>query len=105
MSSAHEPEHPYTVHYSAVIVDALRRLQRRATREGRGEEFLAAVRYAIEQLCDRPNEFGEPLYRLPALRMQIRSAVVRPLALVFGVSQDQPLVFIKGVKLLSRPEK
>jgi hypothetical protein len=32
--------------------------------------------------------------------MEIRTAVVGPLAVDFAVCEDQPLVFIKGVKLL-----
>lgn len=35
---------PYEVHGSEEIANALRRIQRRAAREGRGEEVLAAFR-------------------------------------------------------------
>jgi hypothetical protein len=48
-----------------------------------------------------PLDVGEPAYRLPTLRMQVRTVIVRPLVVDFGVCEDQPDVFIKGVKLLS----
>ena len=47
-----------------------------------------------------PYDFGEPLYRLPALRMQIRHGAILPLFIDYGVCEDRPLVFIRGVTLL-----
>lgn len=44
--------------------------------------------------------FGEPEYRLPALKMQIRSGGVLPLIVHVGVCEDEPIVFIKKVTLL-----
>jgi hypothetical protein len=49
-----------------------------------------------------PGHVGEPIYRLPSLRMQIRTVVARPLVADFAVREDRPLMFIKGVKLLSQ---
>ena len=66
--------------------------------------MVAAYRDAVEQLRKRPARFGEPLYRLPALRMEVRHAVLRPIAVQFGVCEDRPLVFIKSVTLLSLPD-
>ena len=94
---------PYQVHISGVIAEELRRLQRRAAREGRGEEVLAAIRYIYKRLQEDPNNAGEPLYRLSGLRMQVRTIAVRPLGADFAVCEDHPLVYFKGVTLLSRP--
>jgi hypothetical protein len=33
--------------------------------------------------------------------MQVRTVIIRPVVVDFGVCEDRPLVFIKGVKLLS----
>jgi hypothetical protein len=103
------PEHeqsgpPYEVHGSGVIGQALRDLQRQAAQEGRGENMLVALRRIYRELRQNPHSFGEPLYRLPGLRMQIRTCVVRPIAVDFAVCEDRPLVFIKGVTLLD-PER
>jgi hypothetical protein len=87
---------------SGKVAQALRTLQRQASLEGRGEAVLAAFRTVIEHLQRDPTGCGEPRYRLPALRMEVRSTSIRPLVVHFGVCEDRPLVFIKGVKLLSR---
>jgi hypothetical protein len=87
----------YEVHGSGVIAEALPRIQRRAKREGRGEKVVAALRQVYRRLQENPMALGEPLYRLSGLRMQVRTCLVLPLA----VCEDRPLVFLKGVRLLT----
>jgi hypothetical protein len=94
-------ERGYRVHFSAVIAAELKRLQRRAKQEGRGKELLAALAQLYQQLRQDPNGVGEPLYRLPSLRLIVRTVIVRPLTVDFAVCEDRPLVFIKGVQLLA----
>jgi hypothetical protein len=60
-----------------------------------------ALRQIIERLENDPNDTGEPAYRLPSLRLHVRTVVIRPLAVDFAVSDLCLDVFIKGVKLLS----
>jgi hypothetical protein len=50
-----------------------------AAAAGQGHQFLAAFRQIIERLRHAPGEFGEPVYSLHALSLQIRKGVVRPL--------------------------
>jgi hypothetical protein len=92
----------YRVHLSGLTAKGVRQIQRRATREGRGREVIEAFREAIKRLKRDPMNFGEPAYRLPALRLYVRRAAIRPLLIDFAVSEDWLLVFIKGVKLLAR---
>ncbi len=94
-------EQPHKVALSQAIAQKVRQLHREAWRENRGSDFSRAFRKAIDQLQGAPWTFGEPLYQLPALRMQIRCAVLGPLYIEYGVSEDRPLVFIKEVRLLS----
>lgn len=91
----------YEVHNSGAVAKEFLQLQEEATQQGRGEELLRATRAVYERLRKDPNEFGEPLYRLPALRMQLRCAAIRPLHVDFAVCEDRPLVFIRAVKLLA----
>jgi hypothetical protein len=100
-SSAHGGQ-PFQVVYSVAIARALRQLQRHASRQGRGEDFLAAVRSVSNRLRDDPTAFGEALYRLPALRLRVRCAVVPPLGIHFAIHDDLPIVFVSSVKLLSK---
>jgi hypothetical protein len=44
---------------------------------------------------------NETLYRLSALSLEVRSCFIRPVAVNFAVHEDQPIVFIKGVTLLT----
>jgi hypothetical protein len=95
---------PFAIHLSEAVAEALKEVQRQASEEGRGPEVLAAFRQIILRLRHDPDRFGEPLYRLPVLRMQVRSCVVRPLVIHFAVCEDRPLVFIKGAELLGNDE-
>ena len=94
-------DYPFRLDFSGGIAKRLRQLQRRASRQGRGGEFLEAFRKVVEQLRQRPFEFGEPLYRLPALRLLICCAVVGPFGIDFAISEDHPVVFIRSVRLLT----
>jgi hypothetical protein len=101
MPSSGNGEQPFQVGFSEAIALTIRHLQRQASKEGRGKDFLAALRNAVDRLQTSPRAFGEPLYRLPALRMQVRCGALGPLSIDFGVCDDRPLVFIMAVKLLS----
>ncbi|HLW67084.1 MAG TPA: hypothetical protein VKS79_17350 [Gemmataceae bacterium] len=91
----------YEVHISAALADAFRTLHRRASRQGRGPLDSKVFRRIVRRLELDPLNAGEPAYRLPKLRMQVRTVIARPLVVDFGVCEDRPHVYIKGVKLLS----
>jgi hypothetical protein len=93
---------PYKIICSEAIREAIQRVHRRASRQDRGQLVTDALREIIRDLELAPFKVGEPAYRLPAMRMQVRTTVVRPLVVHFGVCEDRPLVFLKRVKLLSK---
>jgi GAF domain-containing protein len=80
---------------------AVLRLHRQALERGEGQAFLAAFRRIVERLRSDPLTFGEPMYRLPALKLRIRHAAVLPLLVDYAVHEELPLVFIRGFKVLS----
>ena len=82
------------------IAQRLKRIQKQAKQQGRGDEVLAAIRHILRRLTEDPAEFGEPLYGLPALRLEVRHGAVGPLLIHFAVHDVRPLVFIKLVQLL-----
>ena len=92
----------YEVYCSTAMAKAIKQLHRQTTRERRGPAMLDAFRQAVERLQQNPMNIGEPLYRLPTLRLQVRTLVIRPLVLDYAICTDRPLVFVKGVKLLSQ---
>ena len=102
MSRAESNGGPYKVDCSGVVAKALKQIQKQANKEGRGKQVLSAVLQIWKRLTNDPMNFGEPLFRLPVLKMQVRHGAVRPLFVEFTVCEDKPLVFIKGVKLLPK---
>ena len=92
---------PYSVHCARAIADVIRGVHRQASRQGRGQAVTRAFRQIVSRLERNPLHLGEPAYRLPGLRLQVRKAIIRPLVVFFAVSEDRPLVFIKDVKLLA----
>jgi len=91
----------YTVSMSRQTRETLRETYLQALAAGRGQEFLAAFRQIVGRLRTDPLIFGEALYPLPALRLQVRLGAVAPLAVDYAVHEERPLVFIKSCKALS----
>jgi hypothetical protein len=54
----------------------LQQLHQQARAAGRSKRFLTAVRQVVERLQNEPMNFGERLYRLPALRLLVFQAVI-----------------------------
>jgi hypothetical protein len=90
----------FQIAFSQATAETIRRLQRQASSENRGQQFFRALLSAARRLRVDPTNFGEPLYRLPALELEVRTAVVRLINVDFAVSESRRLVFIKAVRLL-----
>jgi len=90
----------YTVHCSGVVAAEIRRVHGHAWSQRRGRAVTHAFREIVRRLERAASQVGEPAYRLPGLRLQIRTCVVNPLVVHFAVSEEHPLVFIKAVRLL-----
>lgn len=95
------PGSRYEVRLSAAVAERIRQIQRRAKTQGRGDKVIAALTEIHQRLQSAPREFGEPLYRLSALKLEVRTVAIRPIVVDFAVHEDQLLVFVKGVKLLT----
>lgn len=91
----------YEVHCSGAVAETIYRAHAKASAEDK-ERIAAALEQIVESLETDPYEVGEPLFRLPAMRMQVRTVVVRPLSIDFGIYEDQPIVFIKTGTVLGR---
>jgi hypothetical protein len=90
-----------TVHFAANTKDLVKARFLEAVVDGSGQRFLTALRAVVERLQRDPHAFGEPLYRLPALKLLVYHGVLAPLVVDYGVHEEQPLVFIRGVRVLS----
>lgn len=72
-----------------------------AQQAGIGQGFIRAFRQITVRLRTDPLIFGEPQYRLPALRLSVRQGVVAPLVVAYAVHEERPVVFIRGFKYLA----
>ena len=57
----------YEVKLSKQLKDTIKQLHQQAAQQGRGHQFLDALGLIHDRLQKDPQQFGEPLYRLPAL--------------------------------------
>ena len=74
--------------------------QLRATLDGKGEAFLAAMRYAIARIRHEPLGLGEAIFPLRNAKLIVHLAFLPPLVIEFGVHEELPLVFIRRVSYL-----
>ena len=65
-----------------------------------GEAINASLRTILDRLQKEPDRLGEPLYRLPALKLLVYQVIVSRLVVDYAVHEERPLVLLKGVKLL-----
>ncbi len=91
MADTNGQQHPrYTVELTGPARSQLRTVGRHAIYTGRGEEVVAAFRTILTKLQSAPRDFGEPMYSLHAMQMEVRKAAVRPLYVEYGVHDQRP---------------
>jgi hypothetical protein len=91
----------FKVHMSQTVREQFRNLNRLAIARGQGDAFVSALKRIVQPREARPHATGEPLYKLPNLRLQVRSAAIAPLVITFAVSTEHPYIYIKSGTLLS----
>jgi len=94
----------YKVVPVGTVKSDLRQFHEELMQQGKGAAFLEILQQLNERLRNDPRGFGETLYRLPALKLLVHQAIIRPLVVTYGVHDELPVVFIHVVKLLSNPE-
>lgn len=92
----------FYVDASAELRKRIKLLHQAANDQDRGELFITSLKEIHYRLQVDPYEFGEPLYFLPILRLQIRTGSVLPIVVTYSVSSDHPIVVIKSVELLEQ---
>jgi hypothetical protein len=91
-------EPAFAVHMSKQVTDQLKILIQTSPRAA---EVVASLERISNRLERDPWNFGEQRYHLHSLRIQVRIAVVSPIAVLYGVSLDRPDVWVKGFKTLA----
>jgi hypothetical protein len=85
------------------VKEDLKRFHREQMLKGKGGAFLSALTKINARLRKNPREFGESLYRLPALKLLVYQAIIAPIVVTYGVHEELPVVFVHVVGLLSSP--
>ena len=99
MSTDADTPRPYQVSLSGRVYDRLLELAAVARERGDGEAFLAALREFRRRLSVYP-QFGDPLVDLREEAGQIRIGIVPPLAMRYGVLEEQRQVFVAALPVL-----
>lgn len=99
MSDPAERPAPYVVSYTGAVRQRLRELAAAARARGDGAEYLAALREFDRRLRVYP-QFGDPLMDLRAQIGQFRLGVVPPLAMRYGVFEEQRQVHVAALPVL-----
>jgi hypothetical protein len=71
-----------------------------AEEHGLGARFIEALKIVDEALRRDPRHFGDPVFRLPALKLTIYIRAVFPLAVDYGVHDKLALVILRGFRLM-----
>jgi hypothetical protein len=86
-------EPAFEVQMAKQVAEQLKQLIKASPRD---DEVIASLKRITDRLERDPWNFGEQRYHLYDLRLQIRIAVVSPVAVIYGISMDRPTVYIKG---------
>jgi hypothetical protein len=97
-TAASEPV-PYRVMYAERVRQRLLELADVARKRGDGEAFIAASKEFHRRLCLYP-QFGEPLLDLTQESGQVWIAIVRPLAMRYGVFDERRVVMAAAIPVL-----
>jgi hypothetical protein len=90
----------YKVVISAYVAKQAQKLHDIAVDHDLGKAFIEALEVIDHGLRTNPREFGGPLFRLPALKLQIFMRGVFPVAVDYGVHDKLPLVIVRGFRLM-----
>jgi hypothetical protein len=89
------PGPDFQVAISAATRELLVRLRDEAARDGRRDEFLAALRHVSTQLRTDPVTYGEEVFDLRQLRLTVKVGVLLPLAVEFAAYPERRPVFVR----------
>lgn len=97
-----EPNGPpeFKVVLAHYLKERANQLHDTAAEQGLGTHFIGALKVINEALRRDPKHFGDPVFRLSALRLTVFIRAVFPLAVDYGVHDTLPLVIVRGFRLM-----
>jgi hypothetical protein len=70
-----------------------------AVEAGQEDRFFQGLVEIYQQLENEPDTFGEPLYHLKNLNLEMRLGIIYPFAVTFGVNYSARTVFVSNLKM------
>ena len=93
------PQGPYNVAFSSRWADEVRWQYRSAQRVGYGTQFISALETIAQRVMNDPLTFGEPAFTA-TLGLEVRRAMIAPVAVEFGVAEATKTVLMRRVIFL-----
>jgi len=93
----------FQVAVSGAMAESIKHEQRRATLDGIGDSFLAAVEYVVARMRHDPRNLGEPIFLLRAIKVVVHLAFIPPLAVEFGIHEHRALVLLRSMRYIPPP--
>jgi hypothetical protein len=85
---------------SGVLKQQIKALHLEAAKKGYAAAYLESLRTIYKHLGEEPRRFGEPQFRLPAMRMTVYHRALFPVTVGFGVHDTLPFVIVRGFRLM-----
>lgn len=90
----------YKVVYSEEVAEHYQRLAYQARSEDRLAVFLAATKWALEELARTPHEFGEFWYHSPRSTLIYRRGFALPLYVQYAIHVTERVVLVRRFELV-----
>lgn len=91
-------DQPFDIAYFPSALDEFRDLFHRAKKVGLGQQVLDAGKEIDERLRSDPIKFGDPLYPLRGLNLQLFGRAISPVFVNYAVHFDKRVVFVSSFK-------
>lgn len=89
-------------HFKVVVSGKITQEIKAIAEAGDGK-IIEALRTIFQRLRSEPFDFGEPLYDLKHLDLQVRMGIHQPCVVIFALNVQARRVFISKFLVLTRP--
>jgi hypothetical protein len=91
---------PYRIINFSAVTDTIKALYAQARVMGTEEPLRNCLAGIQQRLETEPVVFGEPLYNLYAMGLQVRVGLFPPLSVRFAVDEERRIVYVSALVLL-----
>ncbi len=89
----------FLVSISGLLADLIQVMLQIAVAAGREDIFYQGLERIHKKLENDPGKFGEPLYHLKNLNLEMRVGIIYPFTVTYGVNYSARIVFISKLTM------